>query len=69
MGFFAFFNVYTLRACLSMAIIKMVVPLNHTAEVIGESCPSSEDTTANKTSRPESYGGTFEWDEQTQVTI
>ena len=70
MGFFAFFNVLTLRNCLSMAIIKMVLPHNHTSEVIAESC-TSEDTISNNTINSEShssYTETFEWDEKIQVT-
>ena len=68
LGFFAFFNAYTLRICLSMAITKMAVPLNITdKELVDETCPNYEDDSYTLTNTTSVAGGTFEWSEYTQV--
>ena len=67
MCFFALFNAYAMRACLSIAITEMVVPTTITEEVLDDTCPSPiVESTANHTLH---QGGTFEWDEYTQVWI
>jgi hypothetical protein len=65
MGFFAFFNAYTLRTCLSIAITKMAVPLNITEESADETCPDYNEHNYKNTTVVSS--GTFEWNEYTQV--
>ena len=67
LGFFGFFNAYTLRICLSIAITKMTVPLNISKELIDDTCPDFEDDySINKTTIS---GGIFEWSEYTQVML
>lgn len=69
MGFLAFFNAYTLRICLSMAITQMVKPLNNTEEhSIDETCPDYSDHHLKNTTVVRAVG-TFEWSEYTQVRI
>ncbi|XP_014223320.1 putative inorganic phosphate cotransporter [Trichogramma pretiosum] len=67
LAFFAFFNAYTLRICLSMAITKMTVPLNSTEKTIDETCPEFDDKAVK--SNVTIHGGTFEWSEYTQGII
>lgn len=67
MGFLAFCNSFTLRSCLSMAITQMVMPLNHSKEhPVDETCPDLNHHIL-KNSTTAVTGGTFEWDEYTQV--
>ncbi|XP_058791427.1 putative inorganic phosphate cotransporter [Phymastichus coffea] len=73
MAFFAFFNAYTLRICLSMAITKMAKPLNYTETSLAEACPPYDDDpltnfTYNTTTKV-IYEGSFEWSEYTQGII
>ncbi|KAJ8681208.1 hypothetical protein QAD02_016995 [Eretmocerus hayati] len=69
MAFFAFFNAYTLRMCLSIAITKMTVPINVTQHSIDETCPNFEEPTQTNRTLCSSDGGTFHWDEYTQGII
>lgn len=67
MGFLALFNAYAMRVCLSIAVTRMVVPINETKEYLDDTCPTFEDETpANSTAF---RGGTFEWSEYTQVNL
>ncbi|KAJ8680612.1 hypothetical protein QAD02_016399 [Eretmocerus hayati] len=69
MAFFAFFNAYSMRACLSIAITKMTVSINYTQRSVDETCPGFEEP-IQKHGTSESYdGGTFRWDEYTQGII
>ncbi|XP_023248638.1 putative inorganic phosphate cotransporter [Copidosoma floridanum] len=71
MGFFAFFNAYTLRICLSIAITKMTKP--HSSNIsstqsIDETCPDYEDNVLKNETTVVSVGE-FEWDEVTQGIV
>lgn len=67
MGFFAFFNTYTLRNCLPVAITKMTKPLNKTDVFVDEACPDYNDGNNILKNITKDSGGTFDWDEHTQV--
>ncbi|XP_014203438.1 sialin-like [Copidosoma floridanum] len=69
MSFFALFNAYTLRICLSIALTQMIIPRNHYENASrAETCPEYGDyasiinvTTVTK--------GIFNWSEYTQGVI
>lgn len=67
MCFLALFNAYAMRVCLSIAITRMVVPVNVPEdEVLDDTCASLDSgpsTPVNETAT----GGTYEWSEYTQV--
>lgn len=64
MGCMAIINAYAMRICLSIAITEMVKPSSTTSNgtVSDTTCPSSEAISVTPRS-----GGTYEWDEYTQV--
>ncbi|XP_017132353.1 sialin [Drosophila elegans] len=66
MGFFAIFNAYTMRVCLSQAITVLVVKRNHTGSAHSDAiCEPDEDDGA-PVSRE---GGDYEWSEEKQGLI
>ncbi|XP_001602071.1 putative inorganic phosphate cotransporter [Nasonia vitripennis] len=72
MGFFAFFNAYTLRVCLSIAVTQMVVLRKDTnKESLDETCPEFGENPLKNTTITAAVrsGGTFEWSEYTQGII
>ncbi|XP_011506274.1 PREDICTED: sialin-like isoform X2 [Ceratosolen solmsi marchali] len=67
MCFLALFNAYAMRACLSIAITEMVVPITVPEAVQDETCPSMDvKLPINQTKH---FEGTYEWDEYTQGLI
>ncbi|XP_016998312.2 putative inorganic phosphate cotransporter [Drosophila takahashii] len=66
MGFFAIFNAYTMRVCLSQAITVLVVRQNYTAKAKGESICEPDEDSAGPVARE---GGSYEWSEEKQGLI
>ncbi|XP_016961976.1 putative inorganic phosphate cotransporter [Drosophila biarmipes] len=66
MGFFAIFNAYTMRVCLSQAITVLVVKKNYTDKPHGESICEADEDSAGPTSRE---GGDYDWSEEKQGLI
>lgn len=64
MGFLALFNAYAMRVCLSIAITEMVLPENKTVTSTEGLCPA-DNIASNSTP---SSGGTYRWNEETQVS-
>ncbi|XP_037957583.1 putative inorganic phosphate cotransporter [Teleopsis dalmanni] len=66
MGFFAIFNAYTMRTCLSVVITQLVVPRNYSKETLERQfvCPILE--MRNRQFLP---GGEFEWSQELQGYI
>ena len=67
MGFFALFNTFALRSCLSIAITKMVVPLNISIDIFNQTCSSYENNSLSVNKEIDVSSGTFTWSERTQV--
>jgi ACS family sodium-dependent inorganic phosphate cotransporter len=67
MGFLALVMAYGMRVSLSITITEMVKPINRSYVTLDDSCPIDEtDASSNKTNN---IGGTYEWNEYTQVNI
>ncbi|XP_016944953.2 putative inorganic phosphate cotransporter [Drosophila suzukii] len=66
MGFFAIFNAYTMRVCLSQAITVLVVKKNYTDKPQGESICDADEDSQGPISRE---GGSYEWSEEKQGLI
>lgn len=71
MGFLGLFNAYAMRACLSITITRMVVQPVHTINSTDDSCsfPADELPHGTSTALIEDRGGTYDWDELTQVIM
>ncbi|XP_017047798.2 sialin [Drosophila ficusphila] len=65
MGFFAIFNAYTMRVCLSQAITVLVVKKNYSAAHESEAICEPDDE-SSPTARE---GGSYEWSEEKQGLI
>lgn len=70
MGFFAIFNAYVMRVCLSIALTQMVIPINETATMnssLDNTCPAldDDDSVVEKLSST----GTYAWSKSVQGTI
>ena len=64
MGFLALMNAYSMRACLSITIVEMVAPMNHTQQ------SNKEDTCPVKFNNDSSFPtakGRYYWTESEQV--
>lgn len=62
MGFLAIVNAYTMRICLSVAIIEMVKKNPSSGHLDELECPAGEGST-------EVHTGTFEWSQELQGVI
>ncbi|XP_025090947.1 sialin-like isoform X2 [Pomacea canaliculata] len=66
LAFLGFFNVYCLRANLSVALVAMVNSTSEENSTVVEECPESSGSNSTSTS---STTGEFDWDEKTQGII
>jgi len=66
MGFFAIFNAYTMRVCLSQAITVLVVKKNYTDKPQGESICEADEDSQGPISRE---GGSYEWSEDLRLRL
>ncbi|XP_050346311.1 putative inorganic phosphate cotransporter [Nymphalis io] len=72
LGLFALANSFTMRVCLSVAIVKMVKQVSSEGHIVGETCPDTtiyNTTDSELTTNPSDlYTGRdrYDWDEKTQ---
>ncbi|XP_017068030.2 sialin [Drosophila eugracilis] len=69
MGFFAIFNAYTMRVCLSQAITVLVVKKNYTAAAQQNEAICDADEESSDSSSKGDSGGTYTWSEEKQGLI
>lgn len=69
MGFFAIFNAYVMRVCLSIALTQMVIPSNKTASAasLDNTCPVFPEDHHNTVEHKQS--GTYNWTVGQQVRV